>query len=150
VPHSTAFWRVWQGSATEIKLPGITLRVVKSGAETGGHVAIFEEITEPGSGPPLHRHNAQTEVFHVREGQYRFHLDGEYFELGPGDCAVVRPGQTHAFKNIGDSDGRFIFELFPALDATGFFVRLSQAGPDDDVAALFAEYQGEQVGPSDL
>jgi quercetin dioxygenase-like cupin family protein len=134
----------------EIKLPGITLRVIKSGADTDGHAAIFEEITEPGGGPPLHRHNEQVEVFHVREGRYRFHLDGDHFELGPGDCAVIKPGQTHAFKNIADTPGRFIFELFPALDATEFFVRLSQAGPDDDLRALFAQYKGELVGPSDL
>ena len=133
-----------------INLPGIEIQVLKSSAETDGHIAIFKEKTGPNHGPPLHTHDKQTEVFHVLKGRYRFHLDGEIFELGPGDIAVVKPGQEHAFKNISDSEGEFIFELCPALDADIFFDKLSQLDDPIEMARIFEDYGGRLIGPSNL
>lgn len=133
-----------------IHLPGIEIQVIKSSADTEGHVAIFKEITDPNHGPPLHTHNNQTEVFHVLKGKYKFHLDGDIFELGPGDIAVVKPGQVHAFKNIANETGEFIFELYPALDADIFFEKLSQLSDPKIIASMFEDYGGNLIGPSNL
>jgi quercetin dioxygenase-like cupin family protein len=83
-------------------------------------VAIFSENTEAGMGPPLHKHLEQTEVFHIRKGRYQIYLEGEVLEVSEGDCAVVPPGMSHAFKNVGTEAGELVFELYPALDADIF------------------------------
>lgn len=113
-------------------------------------MAIFSEKTEPGMGPPLHRHHKQTEVFHVRKGLYRIQIEEEVLELSEGDCAVVLPGKSHAFKNIGAEVGELIFELYPALDADIFFEKLSRIEDPSEAGMMFEEYSGELVGPSPL
>lgn len=133
-----------------IQLPGITITVIKSSSATDGQVAIFKDNTAPGMGPPFHRHYQQTEVFHVRRGNYRFQIENQVYELSAGDCAVVLPGKSHAFKNIGDEEGELIFELYPAMDSDRFFMELSQVEDKQQAALLFKKYGGEWVGPSPL
>ena len=45
-------------------------------AQTGGAFSIFEEITPPRMGPPLHIHHAEEEFFRVLAGRYRFRVGG--------------------------------------------------------------------------
>ncbi len=119
-----------------------------SGKETDGKVAVFEEIVAPGTGPPLHTHRHQTEVFHIMEGLFRFQVDGKQFELGSGDSAVVPEGVVHAFRNIGETPACIHFELIPALEAEESFRRLSEESDAiTDVAAFFDEYGMDLKGP---
>jgi quercetin dioxygenase-like cupin family protein len=134
----------------KIELPGITITVIKSSQETDGRVAIFSENTEAGMGPPLHKHLEQTEVFHIRKGRYQIYLEGEVLEVSEGDCAVVPPGMSHAFKNVGTEAGELVFELYPALNADIFFEKLSQLDDPKEISSLFKEYSGVLVGPSPL
>ena len=64
-------------------------------------VSFFVVDNEPGRGPGLHRH-PYSETFVVQAGRGRFHLDGEEIEASAGDVVVVKPGQVHGFKAIGD------------------------------------------------
>ena len=133
-----------------IQLPGIEIQVIQLTEDTDGRVAIFKERTQPGHGPLLHTHDKQTEVFHVLKGTYRFYLDGDTLELGPGDIAVVKPGQQHVFKNINDDIDEFIFELYPALDADILFEKLAQLDDLTAAPAILEEYDGSLIGPSPL
>ena len=132
---------------------GLEISVLIPAAATGGALCMFEEITKAGGGPPLHVHEHQVECFYFQEGSYRLHVDGQEWQVGPGDVAVVPPGVAHSFANIGTTTGRLMFSLSPALDGEAFFhafVAAIKDGGPPDVARLneqFAPMGFRIVGP---
>ena len=131
---------------------GISTRVLLPAAATGGDLALFEETTSPGAGPPLHIHTKQAEFFRVVEGEYEFMIGDERFLAGPGDTAWVPAGLAHAFWNTGVAPGRLLFGLTPAAEGEAFFLELAAFITGDgppDVAAINAAFAGrfEIVGP---
>jgi len=54
-----------------------------------------------GQGPGPHRH-PYDEVQFVRAGRGRWVVDGVEFEAGAGDILVIKAGEVHEFKAIGD------------------------------------------------
>lgn len=78
--------------------PGGT--VTFEGGAYGSGVSLFLVNNEPGAGPDLHKH-PYSETWVVRSGRARLTADGDDFEAGPGDMAVVGPETPHKFKNIG-------------------------------------------------
>lgn len=129
-----------------IEMTGIAMRVLVPDSATGGALALFEETTAPGGGPPLHIHHRQVETFRVLEGRYEFLIDGVRHAAGPGDTAVVPAGAKHAFWNIGDGPARLLFALTPGVGAAAFFQGLEPYlggdGPPD-VAAINAVFAGD-------
>jgi quercetin dioxygenase-like cupin family protein len=71
-------------------------------AENGG-VGISSYLVEapPGRGPVLHRHPYDKVAF-VREGRGRWTVDGAEHEAGPGDILVIKAGEIHSFRSIGE------------------------------------------------
>jgi len=54
-----------------------------------------------GAGPGPHRH-PYDEVQFIREGRGLWNVDGEEFEAGAGDILIIKAGEVHSFKAIGD------------------------------------------------
>ena len=72
------------------------------GAENGDvNVSAFLLRALPGNGPGPHRH-PYDEVQFVREGRGLWTVNGETFEGGAGDIFVIKAGEVHSFKAIGD------------------------------------------------
>jgi quercetin dioxygenase-like cupin family protein len=71
--------------------------------QTGGSIAIFEEVLPPGSGTPLHIHSGE---FIVRFGT-------ETKPAGEGAWIFIPRGLLHGWRNIGDADGRAFFIFTP-------------------------------------
>src|SRR6266850_2409306 len=72
------------------------------GAEQGNTgVSVFLFHGTPGSGPGPHRH-PYDEVQFIREGRGRWMVNGQEFEAGAGDILVIKAGEVHSFKCIGD------------------------------------------------
>ncbi len=57
---------------------------------------------KPGSGPGPHRH-PYDEIQFIREGRGLWTVNGKTFEGGAGDIFVIKTGEIHSFKAIGDS-----------------------------------------------
>jgi quercetin dioxygenase-like cupin family protein len=55
----------------------------------------------PGSGPGPHRH-PYDEIQFIREGRGLYNVNGKEFEAGAGDILVIKAGEVHGFKVIGD------------------------------------------------
>jgi len=73
------------------------------GAENGDvNVSVFLLRALPGNGPGPHRH-PYDEVQFVREGRGVWTVNGETFEGGAGDIFVIKAGEIHSFKAIGDA-----------------------------------------------
>jgi quercetin dioxygenase-like cupin family protein len=72
------------------------------GAENGDvNVSVFLLNARPGAGPGPHRH-PYDEVQFVREGRGLWNVEGREFEAGAGDILVIKAGEVHSFKCIGD------------------------------------------------
>ncbi len=72
------------------------------GADHGDtQVSVFLFNGQPGSGPGPHRH-PYDEIQFVQAGRGRWNVNGIEFEGGAGDVFVIKAGEIHSFKAIGD------------------------------------------------
>ena len=131
---------------------GITIKV--SSSDTNGAFTIFEDVTPPLGGPPLHVHDVQDEWWYILEGELVFEVDGKEFHAGPGDSVFAPHGSRHAFMNPGRSPARSLITVVPGgLDL--FFEDVSVAAPTAAEAAanpqllaeLFRKHGMEMLGP---
>lgn len=73
------------------------------GADQGNTgISSFLFNGQPGSGPGPHRH-PYDEIQFIREGRGLYNVNGEVFEAVAGDILVIKAGEVHSFKCIGDS-----------------------------------------------
>ena len=85
---------------------GERVRCVLAGADTGGAYAIVEQVSQPGSGPPLHMHHREDEGFYVLEGDYEFTVGDRILRVTPGTYLFAPRGIPHIFKCVGTKPGR--------------------------------------------
>ena len=72
------------------------------GAEHGNvNVSVFLLSALPGRGPGPHRH-PYDEVQFVRSGRGLWRVEGREFEAGTGDILVIKAGEVHGFRCIGE------------------------------------------------
>jgi len=88
--------------------------------QTGGSVAVFEEVVPVGAGTPVHIHLASDEVIYILAGEFTFKIDGDLMTAGSGDCIFIPRGVAHAWKNSGVVEGRATFTFTPAASAKFF------------------------------
>jgi quercetin dioxygenase-like cupin family protein len=73
------------------------------GADQGDvNVSVFLLNAQPGRGPGPHRH-PYDEIQFIREGRGAYVVDGKEFEAGAGDILVIKAGEVHSFRCIGES-----------------------------------------------
>ena len=140
------------GERVPLPALGIEARILAPDVSTGGQLAMLEETTAPGKGPPLHVHHRQTEIFRFLEGEYELAVGELRYLATAGAAAIVPPGVPHTFRNVGATPARLLFILTPALEAEAFFAALAAATavgkPDPAVLAELAQRFGtEFVGP---
>ena len=88
--------------------------------DTGGRVAVFEEVVPPGVGTPLHLHRTSDEVIYVLSGEFTVRL-GEVSQRVSADAWVFVPlGTVHGWRNIGSEAGRLFFIFTPGAGAKAF------------------------------
>jgi quercetin dioxygenase-like cupin family protein len=117
---------------------GYVLRLVRTGAETGGEL-LEMEATYAGTGqlPPEHLHPSQVERFEVLEGTIRAIVDGTERLYGPGESIEVPAGTPHQMTAEGPARTRW--EVRPALRTAEFFERLYNGPLDGEFLAEFSD-----------
>lgn len=86
--------------AADLPFQGVSHAFV--GAENGDvGMSAFLVNAGPGEGPGPHRHPYDEVVF-VRAGRSRWTVNGEEHEAGAGDILVVKAGEVHSFRSVGD------------------------------------------------
>lgn len=130
------------------------VRVVISGAQTGGAFALLEETAPAGNQPPLHAHRNDDEGFYVLDGQLTFYIGDQTLTLRAGDAALAPKRIPHTLR-VGAGDARYLVATAPA----GFeaFVRaVAVEAPEADGLTRLATEHGIDIRgprgmlPSDL
>ncbi len=83
--------------------------------EMAGILSAGRITLEPGASIGEHPHPETEELYLVLEGTGTGFLDGEAFEVGPGDAWVCKAGQTHGLQN----DPRAPLTFFAVLTRKG-------------------------------
>jgi mannose-6-phosphate isomerase-like protein (cupin superfamily) len=76
--------------------------------------SLAEALVEPGGRTQAHRHRATEELYHILAGAGIMRLDGERFEVRPGDTVLIPPGSVHCIENPGVEALRFLCCCAPA------------------------------------
>jgi quercetin dioxygenase-like cupin family protein len=139
-------------NAIHIPAIGLELKVCIEPSATQGRATLIETRDAPGFGPPMHRHQNETEVFHVLQGRYLFEVDGKRQVVQAGETLTALVGTTHRFVNINDETSRMLVLISPGFDATGFFSELRDAMTDGHpdpatLARLGSKWDIEFLGP---
>lgn len=122
------------GTGKDLHAFGNVLSVMLSGEQTGGTLSIMSELTPPGAGPPLHRHNREDEIFIVIEGQISYFANDVWSEVGPGGLVYLPKGAAHTYRNIGTTPSRHWIITTPS-GFENFFAKCAEEftrpdGPD--------------------
>lgn len=97
---------------------GSWYKTLLSSEATEGTIAIVDNISPPGFGPPRHIHHNQDEIFVILSGQTEFWFEGTRFIRGPGETAFIPKGREHTFRIAGDEWSRHLVTTTPGgLDA---------------------------------
>ena len=98
------------GNGVTFTMLGTSMRLIVTGAETGGRYTVLEQVTPAGWGPPRHIHSREDEIFYVLEGTYEvrcFYLvsperiSGTFGLKPPASDADTVPG--YVLKEFGTS-----------------------------------------------
>ena len=143
---------VANGTGLELQsVPGESILYQLTGDETGGALDYMIVTVAPNTGPPLHVHHTQEEVFHIIKGRFKFQAGDETTICEKGDFAYVPAGTPHAFLNISSEPAELIAVYTPG-GGEQFFVEygpLIESGePDQEtVVALMEKHGITLLGP---
>ena len=51
----------------------------------------------------LQKHERKQETMYLQSGRLVYHLNGEDFEMSPGQCITIHPGDVHRITALEDS-----------------------------------------------
>jgi quercetin dioxygenase-like cupin family protein len=140
-PHEGPTWAMDVGRSSIFKLLS---------DQTGGEIAVFEEIAPPQTRTPLHIHRTGDEVIYVLCGQFSVRL-GEKTNIAFADSWIFVPrGSVHGWRNSGAQDGRMFCIFTPAAGARALEEMRHQAAPLRDINPsvrdkIFAQHEFEVV-----
>ena len=136
-------------TANPLTIGGQEVFIKVAGADTNDGLSCMFHTVPPMTGPPLHQHQHEDELFYVIEGEVTFQIDGSRTVAKAGTTLFAPRLTVHAFQNFTQSTARMLITLVPGrLDR--MFVEAS-ALKGENVAAQFgpigAKYGLEVKGP---
>lgn len=78
-------------------------------------ISMGTNVSEPGSGIPIHKHTNSEEAMFVIEGKGKLIVEGEEYELYPGTCIFSPLGVEHQILNTGDTPFKIVWAYAPPL-----------------------------------
>jgi quercetin dioxygenase-like cupin family protein len=135
---------------------GTYLRLVATGADTGGALAVMEQRASRGFSPPRHVHHGEDTALLVLEGALTLSIGDETSTLGAGEMAWLPRDVAHTFRV--DSDEARLLEVLTPAGFEQFHVDTSEQAATaeipppsvPDVPRLLdaiGPYRAEIVGP---
>jgi mannose-6-phosphate isomerase-like protein (cupin superfamily) len=148
---------VQPGEGTPVMTPtGDSVLIKTDTTNTQGSMSVMEFVIAPMSGPRLHTHVREDEVWYVLEGDFRFKAGDALFQASTGGMAFGPRGTPHNFQNIGETPGRLLVITTPAGAERMFedYTKLLPGPIDPDVVvalghANWVEFIGPPLRESD-
>jgi quercetin dioxygenase-like cupin family protein len=123
-------------TANPLTIGGQEVFIKVAGADTNDALSCMFHTVPPMTGPPLHQHQHEDELFYVIEGEVTFQIDGKRTLAKAGSTLFAPRLSVHAFQNFTQTTARLLITLTPGgLDR--MFVEAS-ALTGENVAAQFA------------
>ncbi|NOS55533.1 MAG: cupin domain-containing protein [Cyclobacteriaceae bacterium] len=120
-----------------------------SSKDTGGQLSVFEYTGFEKTGPSLHVHLYQDEIFTITEGEYRFVVGETTHLLKAGQTIFLPRNIPHTWIQLSER-GKMIYFLQPAGKMEEFFIQMSalkQAPSPEESARFHKEHGMKTVGP---
>jgi quercetin dioxygenase-like cupin family protein len=120
-----------------------------SSQDSGGQLSVFEYTGVEKTGPSLHVHLKQDEIFYVVEGEYLFQLGDSQHELKAGDTIFLPRNIPHTWIQTSDK-GKLVYFLQPAFKMEEFFQTMTalERPPSEEEAQRISLAHGiKNVGP---
>lgn len=103
----------------------ITFKIV--GADTHGHLGLFENLIQPGgTTPELHIHRQMEEMFYVLEGKVEIQVGERIVQGQPGAFVLVPRNTPHTFFNRGTKPAKLLIMFCPAGEREKYFEGLAE------------------------
>ena len=102
---------------------GVAVRFLLTGESSNGTLAAFEVTIPAGRGlmAPAHRHDAFEETVYGVAGVSTWTVDGESFDIGPGQALCIPRGAVHRFENRSDVDAKCLCLVTPGVLGPSYF-----------------------------
>lgn len=107
-------------TAPSRRISEVASAAVMDTEETTLRVVELEPADETGDRHP-HAHEHMEELLYILEGEGKTWIEGETFEVGPGDTVFYPPGERHMTVNTGD-EPLTLLAFFPHPDIEQDFV----------------------------
>jgi quercetin dioxygenase-like cupin family protein len=117
--------------------------------DTNNQLSVFEYRGYEKSGPPLHVHFSQDEIFQVTEGSYRCVVGEEQMQLNVGDTIFLPRNIPHTWIQLTDK-GRLVYLVQPAGTMEEFFRQmgaLTQPPTQEQAQKIHTAHGMKVVGP---
>ena len=115
------------GSASTHEILGMTHQYQVTPAESDGRYLAFVMHVPPGCGSPMHRHEVDSEFFHVLEGELTIVQPSGQRAAAAGSSVFLPAGGAHAFHNAGNEAARVQVIASPGIEAERFFAEIDAA-----------------------
>jgi quercetin dioxygenase-like cupin family protein len=145
--------RVAAGSGQSWDVLGEAVTCKAAAADTGGAYSLFEVVSPPGGGAPLHIHRGEDEAFYLLEGELLVREGDHTYRAAPGSHVRFPRGLPHTYKNVGARPAKLLVIVTPG-GYERFFEAMSQVpvppgGPPDmgRVMEVAARFNLEVIGP---
>ncbi len=117
--------------------------------DTGGAAAMFEYIGTEKTGPSLHIHLKQDEIFYVAEGEFLFQVGDSKSTLTAGDSIFLPRKVPHTWLQLSDR-GKLIYWVTPAGKMEEFFLKLNtftKPPTAEEMKQIHIDHDMRTVGP---
>ena len=83
----------------------IHIQKLLSPAELDGKCAMYARVTiPPHASMGVHKHEGNTETYHILSGRARYNDNGTEIVIGPGTTTFCADGEVHAIANASDTE----------------------------------------------
>ena len=102
---------------------GLSVRFLLTADDTNGSMSVFEVLVPARQKipAPAHKNDTYEEVLYGIEGVVTWTIDGQAYEVGPGQSVCIPRGAVHRFDNFGSKDAKQLVIISPAIMGPAYF-----------------------------
>lgn len=117
------------GEGKVLNVFGETITCKLYSEDTADAFSMYEVVTPPNGGPPLHQHLKEDETCFVLEGDYEVHCGNRRFKVGANMVFLLPRDVPHTYRNLSKTSSRMLVISAPG-GVEKFYEELSQAPPE--------------------